>query len=43
VQKVPDLIVGCDFAGIVEEIGSEVPAGSRNIGERIAGMVHGSE
>lgn len=32
-------IVGCDFAGTVEEIGTGVPPGIRTIGERVAGFV----
>ncbi|KAA1477014.1 GroES-like protein [Dentipellis sp. KUC8613] len=35
-------IVGCDYAGTVEEIGPDVPAGLRTIGERVAGFVFGS-
>ncbi|THH15194.1 hypothetical protein EW146_g5246 [Bondarzewia mesenterica] len=31
--------VGCDFAGIVEEIGPDVPEGVRTVGERVAGFV----
>jgi NADPH:quinone reductase-like Zn-dependent oxidoreductase len=34
-------VSGCDFAGIIEEIGSNVPQGLRSVGERVAGMVHG--
>jgi NADPH:quinone reductase-like Zn-dependent oxidoreductase len=34
-------IAGCDFSGIVEEIGSNVPQGLRSIGERVAGLVLG--
>ncbi|KAF5369284.1 hypothetical protein D9758_002618 [Tetrapyrgos nigripes] len=34
-------VIGCDFAGIVEEIGSDVPAGVRKKGERVAGMIRG--
>ncbi|KAI0322793.1 dehydrogenase [Amylostereum chailletii] len=34
-------IVGCDFSGIVQYIGPEVPVGLRTIGERVAGFVHG--
>ncbi|KAH9967149.1 chaperonin 10-like protein [Russula dissimulans] len=34
-------VAGCDFSGIVEEIGSNVPAGLRSIGERVAGLVLG--
>ncbi|KAI0059165.1 dehydrogenase [Artomyces pyxidatus] len=34
-------VSGCDFAGIVEEIGSAVPEGVRTIGERVAGFVRG--
>ncbi|KAJ7638205.1 chaperonin 10-like protein [Roridomyces roridus] len=37
----PGNILGCDFAGIIEEIGPDVPAGLRSIGDRIAGVVHG--
>lgn len=33
--------MGCDFAGVVEEIGSEVPEGLRKVGERVAGLTHG--
>ncbi|KAI0258090.1 dehydrogenase [Gloeopeniophorella convolvens] len=35
-------IVGCDFAGTVEEIGPGVPEGARAIGERVAGFIFGS-
>jgi NADPH:quinone reductase-like Zn-dependent oxidoreductase len=34
-------VAGCDFSGIVEEIGSNVPQGLRSIGERVAGLVLG--
>ncbi|KAF9462238.1 dehydrogenase [Collybia nuda] len=34
-----DIVVGYDFSGIVEDIGPEVPAGLRKIGERVAGFV----
>ncbi|KAJ7782240.1 chaperonin 10-like protein [Mycena maculata] len=34
-------ILGCDFAGTVVEIGAEVSAGLRKMGERVAGAVHG--
>jgi len=34
-------IVGHDFAGVVEEIGPDVPAGVRTVGERVAGLVKG--
>ncbi|KAH9032324.1 zinc-binding oxidoreductase ToxD [Lactarius hengduanensis] len=34
-------VSGCDFSGIVEEIGSNVPQGLRSVGERVAGMVQG--
>lgn len=34
-------ISGCDFVGIVVEIGPKVPANVRSIGERVAGFVHG--
>jgi NADPH:quinone reductase-like Zn-dependent oxidoreductase len=36
-------ISGCDFSGIVEEIGSNVPHGLRSIGERVAGLVQGGQ
>lgn len=35
-------VVGCDYAGVVEEIGAEV-ALDLKVGDRIAGLVHGSE
>ncbi|TFY70232.1 hypothetical protein EVG20_g2769 [Dentipellis fragilis] len=35
-------VVGCDYTGVVEEVGPDVPAGLWKIGERVAGMVHGS-
>ncbi|KAJ7174130.1 chaperonin 10-like protein [Mycena crocata] len=37
----PGNILGCDFAGTVVKIGSEVPNGLRSTGERVAGVVHG--
>lgn len=34
--------VGCDYAGIIEEIGAEVdPAHGLQIGDRVAGFNHG--
>lgn len=36
-------VAGCDYSGIVEEIGSNVPQGLRSIGERVAGMVLGGQ
>ena len=33
-------IVGCDFAGIVEELGPETQTDLK-VGDRIAGFVHG--
>ncbi|KAJ7661573.1 chaperonin 10-like protein [Mycena polygramma] len=37
----PGYVLGCDFAGTVVQIGSEVPTGLRRLGDRVAGMVHG--
>jgi NADPH:quinone reductase-like Zn-dependent oxidoreductase len=37
------VVSGCDFSGIVEEIGSNVPHGLRSIGERVAGFVLGGQ
>jgi len=37
------LVIGHDFAGIVEEIGSDVLLGVRKIGERVAGFVRGGQ
>ncbi|KAJ7354453.1 chaperonin 10-like protein [Mycena albidolilacea] len=34
-------ILGCDFAGTIVQIGTDVPAGLRKLGERVAGVVHG--
>lgn len=39
--KRAEAVSGCDFSGIVEEIGSNVPQGLRSVGERVAGMVQG--
>ena len=36
-------IVGNDFAGVVEELGPDVPEGARTVGERIAGAIRGSK
>jgi NADPH:quinone reductase-like Zn-dependent oxidoreductase len=42
-NKRPGNILGCDFSGTVVEIGKEVPAGLRDVGERVAGCVHGGK
>ncbi|KAI0322794.1 dehydrogenase [Amylostereum chailletii] len=34
-------VSGCDFAGIVEEIGPDALNSDRTVGERVAGFVHG--
>ncbi|KAI0040741.1 GroES-like protein [Auriscalpium vulgare] len=34
--------IGLDYAGIVEEIGSDVPAGVRYLGEKVCGFVRGA-
>ncbi|TFY79091.1 hypothetical protein EWM64_g4919 [Hericium alpestre] len=36
-------VLGCDYAGVVKEIGVDVPARLRSIGERVGGFVHASE
>ena len=36
-------IVGDDFAGFVEELGPDVPRGLWTVGERVAGVVFGSQ
>ncbi|KZV92707.1 GroES-like protein [Exidia glandulosa HHB12029] len=41
-EKFFGAVSGCDFAGVVEAIGPDVPAGLRTVGERVAGIVHGS-
>lgn len=38
----PGAIVGCDYSGIVERVGSAVKNGP-HVGDRVMGMVHGSE
>lgn len=43
VNKVPGNIVGCDFSGVVVELGAEVDSRVRKIGERVAGFIHGGE
>jgi NADPH:quinone reductase-like Zn-dependent oxidoreductase len=35
--------VGNDFAGIVEELGPDVPEGVRTVGESVAGLIMGSQ
>lgn len=34
-------VLGCDFAGLIVEIGPDVPSGLRTIGQRVAGLTHG--
>ncbi|KAI0265088.1 dehydrogenase [Gloeopeniophorella convolvens] len=34
-------IIGVDFAGVVEELGPDVPPDVRHVGERVCGFVHG--
>jgi len=36
-------ILGRDFAGVVEELGPDVPEGVRTVGERVAGMMRDSQ
>lgn len=36
----PGAIIGCDFAGTVDKVGSKAP-GNWAVGERVAGVVHG--
>jgi len=36
-------IVGNDLAGVVEELGPDVPEGMWTVGERVAGLVFGSQ
>ncbi|KAL8645113.1 MAG: hypothetical protein Q9210_006887 [Variospora velana] len=37
----PSKVIGCDFSGVVTALGSQVPATSFSIGDRVAGVVHG--
>lgn len=39
----PGNIVGCDFVGIVEQLGSDVKNSSLSKGDRVAGFVHGTK
>ncbi|KZV81298.1 GroES-like protein [Exidia glandulosa HHB12029] len=41
-EKFFGAVSGCDFAGVVEAIGPDVPAGLRTIGEHVAGLVQGA-
>ena len=36
-------IMGDDFAGVVEELGPDVPEGMWTVGERVAGLVSGGQ
>lgn len=38
----PGATVGCDYRGVVERVGLDVQNGIK-VGDRVAGMVHGSE
>lgn len=38
----PGAIVGCDYSGVVEKVGPAVKHGP-HVGDRVMGMVHGSE
>ncbi|TFY50939.1 hypothetical protein EVG20_g11244, partial [Dentipellis fragilis] len=35
-------VVGCDYTGVIEEIGPDVPAGLWKVGDRASGFVQGS-
>ncbi|TFY67673.1 hypothetical protein EVG20_g3863 [Dentipellis fragilis] len=35
-------VVGCDYTGVIEKIGPDVPAGQWKVGERASGFVQGS-
>lgn len=35
-------VVGCDYAGVVEELGPEASADLK-VGDRVCGFVHGGE
>lgn len=37
----PGAIVGCDYSGVVEQVGPAVKHGP-HVGDRVMGMVHGS-
>ncbi|KAI0050805.1 dehydrogenase [Auriscalpium vulgare] len=36
-------VLGLDYAGVVEEIGADVPVGLRYVGERVCGFVKGND
>ena len=36
-------VVGCDYAGTIEEFGAEVPEAFRKVGTRVAGFIHGGD
>lgn len=38
-----NLVIGHDFAGIVEAIGPDVPIGTRHVGERVASFLGGGD